>query len=467
MEPLRNTLLNKIFVPVLLSSSIFITACGGGTDSNNSQVQGINSPSLDMNIPASVSGGTQQVTPQAQFMAATVTGSQQVVSAVESGTGQPCTHIGVDQDDPFRNGYQITKLLVSAVATWTCIADVLIDVAAYVPNDGQIHETDNIKSTPGYDREDPTHYSVTSDSETQTTVRLYYNYDRLTPPQVGEDPQFFISWNSTSKDIIDGRMIIDGLKINPDDRKEKDPTMMRMDFNYTAAEKNADIFMQFDNGNPWAEGFRIHVKKDLTANPLRDVFLARGLIKMKAQFLPVSGITEIPNIQMFTVSDSFGNGAAIAEFQDVSLPMELNATSNNHLGNYLFTKNDVYYFDYDSDWDYINKTITSSAFRGGRTTPATGGTWVPFDPSLDVIISGLALDASYFTGSLCANDGDDCNDLLNAAFADGFAGQEKNQGSDPLDWRSAILAQPAYLDSVYPNGSSWDGAFDYSYLPAL
>lgn len=467
MESSRITLLNNIFVPVLLSSSIFITACGGGSDSNSDQANGDNNPSLEMNLPASVTGGTQQVNTQAQIVGAVVTSSQQVVSAVDSGTGQPCVHLGVDKDEPFRNGYQITKLLVSAVASWTCIADVLIDVSADVANDGQIHETDNIKATPAYDREDPTHYSVTKDSESQTTVRLYYDYDRSIPPQVGEDPQFFMSWDTTSKDIINGRMIIDGLKVNPDDREENDPIMMRMDFNYTATEKNADIFMQFDNGNPWAEGFRIHVKKDLTVSHLRDVFLARGLIKMKAQFLPVTGITEIPNVQMFTVSDSFGNGAAIAEFQDISLPMELKAASNNHLGNYLFTKNDVYYFDYNSDWDYINKTITRSEFRGGRTTPATGGTWVPFDPSLDIITSGLALDANYFSGNLCANNGDDCNDLLNAVFVDGFAGQEKNQGSDPLDWRSAILAQPAYLNSVYPNGSSWDGAFDYSYLPSL
>lgn len=467
MEPLKITLLKKIFVPVLLGSSMFITACGGGADGNNRQTQTDTGPSLDMSLPASVTGDTQPVNNQGQLIGAVVTGTQQVINAVDSGTGQPCIHLGVNGDDPFRNGYQITKLLVSAVATWTCIADVLIDVSAYVPNDGQIHETENNKSSAGYDREDPTHYSITRDSETQTTIRLYYDYDRQTPPQVGEDPQFFMSWHSTSDANIDGRLIIDGLKVNPNDRKQEDPTMMRMDFNYTASEKNADMFMQFDNGNPWAEGFRIHVKKDLTANPLRDVFLARGLIKMKAQFLPADNITEIPNVQMYTVSDAFGNGAAIAEFQDISLPLLLNATSNNHLGNYLFTKNDVYYFDYDSDWDYINKTITSSEFRGGRTTPATGGTWIPFDPSLDVIISGLALDDNYFSGNLCANVGDDCNALLNAVFYDGFAGQEKNQGSDPMDWRSTILAQPEYLTSVYPNGASWDGAFDYNYLPSL
>jgi hypothetical protein len=45
------------------------------------------------------------------------------------------------------------------------------------------------------------------------------------------------------------------------------------------------------------------------------VFFALGLIQMKAQFLPVTGIDAIPSIRMFTVSDLLGEGAALAEFQ--------------------------------------------------------------------------------------------------------------------------------------------------------
>jgi len=198
------------------------------------------------------------------------------------------------------------------------------------------------------------------------------------------------------------------------------------------------------------------------------VYTARGLLDMKAQFLPAPGITEVPDVRVYSISDSFGNGASIAEFQEISLPLPLNIFMGNHLGNYVFTKTDIYYFEDDMDWDYINKTVTASEFRGGRTTPATGGTWIPFDPSLDVIVSGLALDPAYFTGNQCAVTGDDCNDLFNTInnFLDGFAGQEQNQGSDPMDWRSTELATPDYLSTVYPNGIDWTGAFEFSFTPS-
>ena len=263
-------------------------------------------------------------------------------------------------------------------------------------------------------------------------------------------------------------MVIDGTNVNPDDRKPDDPVQMRMDFSFNDAAENMDMFLRFDANNPWADGFRIQVSKDLTANPLQQVFTARGLINMKDQFFPVSGITEVPQVSVYAVTDSFGNGASIAQYQDMALPLELNVATGNHLGNYLFTRSDVYYFEDDMDWDYIFKSVTAAEYRGGRTTPATGGTWLPFDPSLDIIVSGLALDPAYFTGSLCASVGDSCVELFNAVnnAVDDFGGHERNQGSDPMDWRSTALATPDYLTTVYPNGMDWSGAFDYSFTPA-
>jgi hypothetical protein len=98
--------------------------------------------------------------------------------------------------------------------------------------------------------------------------------------------------------------------------------------------------------------------------------------------------------------------------------------------------------------------------RGGRTTPVTGGTWDPFDPSLDLIVAKLNLESDYVYGDKCANVDDGCTALLNAVFADGFAEQEPNQGSDPMEWRSNAIANPSVIDSIYPNGVNWDGAFD-------
>jgi len=57
------------------------------------------------------------------------------------------------------------------------------------------------------------------------------------------------------------------------------------------------------------------------------------------------------------------------------------------------------------------------------------------------IEQGLGLSPNYFANT-CAMSGNSCNALMNAVFADGFAGQEPNQGSDPLDWRSSAIANP-------------------------
>ncbi|MGD8570059.1 MAG: hypothetical protein PVJ39_18375 [Gammaproteobacteria bacterium] len=438
---------------------VFLTACsGGGSGGNGSTNDEV--LNLDMQIPQSLTGGpvtTAVISPTA--------------ITAQSSSDVPCAYQGPeDEDDPFRNGYEMTKFMVSAVAAWTCWADTLIEIAGYVPHDGQITATENQTDVDNYEADEPTHYSVTDDSATQTTARLYYGYDRDVPPLPGEDPQFFMSWNQDENGDIQGRLIIDATGIDPVNRDPKDPAMMRMDFHFTASEKHVDMFLQFDEGNPWADGFRIELTKDLTAAPFDQVFTARGIINAKRQFVDVPTISELPVLRMYTVSDKVGEGAAVADLQSVALPLELNADTGNYLGHYLFDKLDTYFFDADQTaaepWDWIHKTIPYAEYRGSRTTPLTGGTLFPvFDPSLDQIVTELGLPSTYFTGSECANMGDDCTELLNAIFEDGFAGQESNQGMDPNDWRSTAIQNPVYLDSVYPNGSDWNGAFDFSFTP--
>ncbi len=420
-------------------------------DPNHSAVK------LSLNLPASMTGADSSSTSaRGMHLAAT--------------RSSPCWYPGVADEEPFRNGYNMNKFMVSAVATWTCVADTAIEIVNYVPHDGDIHHTKNDTQADNYKSDEPTHYSVSDDTATQTTVRLYYGYDRATPPTADSHPGFFLAWNKTSDDDLAGRIVFDAMEVNPQRENKEDPVIMRMDFTYSAQQKFATMYLQFDDNNPWADGLRIEVTQDLLANPLNQVFTARGLMAMKAQFSPADGISELPRLQMFTVADQLGEGATAAEFADLSLALPLNASSGNHLGNYLFTKTDLYFFDADQStsepWDYIYKTVTASTYRGGRTTPASGGTWLPFDPSQDMIINALQLDANYFTGSACAAVGDDCNALLNAIIRDGFAGQEKNQGADPGDWRSSAIAAPAYLSTVYPNGSDWTDAFTMEFTPA-
>jgi hypothetical protein len=449
----NQTLRARFWLPLAMSAAL-LTGCGTGSD--DSQDQDTDTTSfIRMDLPDSLTGGTA-TTSQTLSVAAAV--------SAQSGGDVPCAYIGVEDDDPFRNGYQMTKFMVSAVATWSCIADVLIEVAEaqIIPHDGTIHETDNDTTADNYDASDPTHFSITDDSDHQTTIRMYYGYDRDTPPVMGEEPQFFISWVENTDAEYEGRLVISS-DINPESRAADDPAWARMDFHFTGQQKVADMFLRFDEGNPWAEGLRIRVTKDLTANALEEVFTAQGKMEMKAQFIPVDGVDVLPTLDMYTVSDKFGNGAAVAEFVDVTLPLELNAT--NDLGDYLFSKEDKYVFDLDGDPDWIYKVFSAATYEGGRTTPATGGTVT--NPSLDMI-SGYLFpgDSNYFDTS-CNDTNPECVDLLNKIFEDGFADQEQNQGSDPTDWRSAGIASPDYLDSVYPNGSDWTGAFDFTFTPTL
>jgi len=452
----------------LLLSSLLV-ACGSSDDGGGTALNTDN-PSLNLGIPTSLTGGSASASPALAMATETMLSASQSIRAAKSGTGEPCSYLGNEnKDDPFINGYETSKFMISIMATWTCVADLLIDVSGFVPHDGQIIETENDNNSADFEADEPTHYSVTDESDSQVTVRLYYNYNRSQPPVVGEKAQFYVSWNEAENGDVEGRMIIDGTGVNWENRNNDDPSMMRMDFNYTATQKTADMFLQFDDNNAWADGFRIVLVKDLESNPLLKVFEARGLINMKAQFAPASNISEIPDVHLYTVSDALGNGASIAEFQNLSLPLELNASLGNHLGNYLFSKKDVYYFEHDMDWEYIDKTVLSAEYRGGRSTAATGGSWLPFDPSLDLIITALSLDNDYFTGSKCALVGDDCLGLLNGVFdfTGGFAGQEENQGADPLDWRSTEINNANYLTTVYPNGVDWTSAFEHSFTPTV
>ncbi len=380
-------------------------------------------------------------------------------------SGLPCAFLGPDEGDSLRNGYQMTKLMISAVARWTCVADTAIAFGNFLPHDGQIYETGNDPQSPSYNSKDPTHFSISDDSDSQTSIRAYYGFELADPPTMESIAGLYVSWIREEAGDIHGRMIVDAREILKDNVNLDDPVMLRLDFTQDADTHDADMFLQYDVSHNTVEGFRINVSEDMAANPGTQVFLARGLMAMKGQYLPAPGVDEIPVLAMYTVANRIGDGAALAEMSSLALPLPLNTETGNHLGNYLFDKTDLYYFDDDQSSDYINKTISRSEYRGGRTTPDTGGSWLPFDPSLDMIISQLELDADYFSNGKCENIGDSCNELLNGIFHFGFAGQEQNLGEEPDDWRKAAIAQAVFLDSIYPNGENWEGAFDRNYNP--
>ncbi len=471
----RNLISSYIHTPWLGTSRLCLSAvtaglilagCGGASTDNTSDSAGegntLSTVSLSLDLPDSITGGQDSGLSKGGLGVA-----QKTTTAMASAKpgDVPCSYLGNDSEDPFTNGYETTKFMVSAVAAWGCVADLLIEVSDFVPHDGTIIEAENDLSADNYDPEEPTHYVVVDDSDVQTTVRLYYGYDRELPPTLDDEAGFYISWTEDNDGTIRGRLIIEvsALDAAPND---EDPTQMRMDFSHDENAKTHDMFLRFGEANPWADGWRIRVTKALEGNPLEEVFVVQGLMAMTAQFIPVEGIPELPEVATYAVANQMGDGAAVAQINNMSFSISLNSESS--LGAYLTSKEDVYFFDDDQEaaepWDWIEKRFTSAIFKGQRTAPAADGTWVPFNPSLDMIETALSLDSDYFTTD-CVAVGDDCADLMNAIFMDGFADQTPNQGVDPNDWRSLSLQSATYLDTVYPNGVDWTGAFEQQFQP--
>jgi len=447
-------------LPLTVLTAMFIAL--GGCSSEEEQAGFSRAvPDLRIVIPDSMTGG------QNNTLIKTVSKAHRAANS-----GEPCFYSGEGDEDLFKNGYTMSRMMISAIATWSCVADTVIEVASFIPHEGIIIESDNDRSATNYDPEEATHYSISDDSDNQVSVRLYYGYDRENPPTPESNADFFVSWIEQDGGSVQGKMVIDGLGMKSDQIIDpEDPVAMRMDFTLSESSRTADMFLKFADTNELTNGFRIYVSKDLNVNPLTKVFTAKGMLDLKQQFIPNTGITEIPTLQIFTVANQLGEGAAIANFIDVAVSLELNAELNNHLGKYLFTKEDKYFFDADQNsnepWDFINKIVTTSEYRGDRNLLPTGGTWEPvFNPSQDMIITALNLDTDYFTGTKCNETGDSCNELLTAIHQEGFAEQEMNQGSDPMDWRTDALLEVEYLDSIYPAGfSDWTGVFEPAFNP--
>lgn len=457
-------------VAALLSLSL--VGCGGSSDESANTSSDF---ALNMNLPDSLTGGqrtaalltAKQTSSSSGYLKPLQSGDSESAGIVRAQSSDvPCSFIGSDEEDPFRNGYEMTKFMVSAIAAWGCIADTLIEVADFSPHDGIIYPTENDTTAANYQADEPTHFSIEDTSETQVAVRLYYEFPLDTPPTSNDEPAFYISWNTNANDETSGRLIINALDIDSNNTDEDDPAMMRMDFTYTTSEEIYDMFLKFEENHEWADGFRIRVTKALGVNPTTQVFTAQGLLKANDQLSDLDHVTTLPDIKLYTVSNRAGDGAAIAQFESFGIELELNDELN--LGEYLFDKEDIYFFDDDQTssepWDWIEKSIASATYEGGRNIPAEGGSW-PLTPSLDLLAEYLNLSNDYFSGNSCNFVGNDCTELLNSIFADGFADQEANQGEDPEDWRSTALQSAEYLSTIYPNGSDWENAFDLSFTP--
>ncbi|MCZ6842053.1 MAG: hypothetical protein O7G32_04390, partial [SAR324 cluster bacterium] len=226
----------------------------------------------------------------------------------------------------------------------------------------------------------------------------------------------------------------------------------------------------FPTGNSSGiSGFRIQVTKDLDPTQY-PTFTALGRLDMGAQFdsnyvAGVSGAT-LPTLLMYTISDVNGIGAAIASFSGAGISFDLSSVLLGHLGHYLFTKDDRYFFDGQLQAEWINKDFTVATFQDSAARTTNTG-------NLGIIESFLAsqgLPAGYFAAS-CNATGDNCEALLDAIFAGGGYGHEANFGSDPGDQRSTIInaiGAQDYLGSVCPGDVASPcpvETFDHTFTP--
>lgn len=451
-KPIRNSIIPAL----VLGLGLLLISCESDDESNPNEGPAGNSSGnslsptdfrTNLDLPDSITGG-QLGSANKSFHARAAGNVSDNMESAARGTGLPCIYLGPDEG-LFDDGYQMTKFMVSSVATWSCIGDTLIVLSNLLPHDGVIKNTQHDAADADYDTSEPTHYAIDDSNTGKTSVKLYYGYEHSNPPTTDSYAGFYFSWTEENG-TTNGRMLIDAIEIDKAEHNDDDPVSMRMDFTYTDTSKTADMYLNFDSNNLWADGFRIKVIKDLTT--VEQVFTAQGLLDMTRQFVPAEGISDTPTIKLYSVSDTFGEGAAIAEFANLAFPLPVD--SNNHLGNYQANKVDQYFFESDGDWDWVNKTFSSASLKGGRNLT----THTESD-----IESFLGLTDDYF-GEECSTEGDDCVELFNIIFEDGFYGQAENQGSDPLDWRSDAIAAYEYLDSVYPEGfTSWEGVFDQTF----
>lgn len=408
----------------------------------------VNPPSLDMELPDSLTGGAIS----AGALTRAVLGTQ------AASDGPNCDFQGSGDDDAFQNGYNMTRFLVGAVASWMCISDFLIEQIATLPfpTDGSILDISDPTDPTG-----PSGIRLTLNSATQTTMELFFD-------SATTGPGVYLSWNTVSGSTT-GRLVLASGFLD-DGSDPEAPNAMRMDFTVTSAERVADMFLSFPDTHPNLNGFRIQVTKDLS-NPVdAPTFTALGRLDLSQQWDPgyeAQFPTDTPpSLLLYTVSDGNGNGAAIASFDGVGISFDLTSFLLGHLGFYKYTKDDTYVFDSLGVSVWVDKNITTATFENspvGRNSNTA---------NLDAIEGFLGLPTDYFTAT-CANDGDDCSTLLNLVFADGAYGAEANSGADPGDWRTTIIngiTGTDYLPSICPNDAltcTYDDTdvFDQSFTP--
>ena len=471
-------------VPAVLAAALLMLlgACGGGGggggDSSTNSVPAF-APALQMGFPATItgnSGGGGPASLSAASLSATslsLGNSDEDFRAAHDG-GPHCDFDGQNENDPFRNGFTMTRFLAGHTAAWICFADFLNLVVAqgiffgWITPDGSF-----LDITDPMDPTGPTGL-VVLDSGTKKEVWLYF-LGNMAP-----NAAIYVAWN-VGASSTEGKLVVNvaNLMAPPPGNLAADPeapTHMRMDFTFTDTAKTAEMFLAFDPDNnlawdnPWADGFRIQAVKTLSDGS----FDLWGFMALKQQFdslyaAAYPGDNGLANLNMLAVSDAAGKGAAIAQMDDIGvvLAYEVNPAPFavlESLGDFLFTKNDEYYFLSSGTAEFIKKNVVSATYKGGKDL-AGGASPIDTDAQVD---AALGLAGEYANCTAAPGTTTDCPAVLNALFAGGSFGAEGNIGgaTPPADSRQPELAGMTPLNQAFPTGlNSWAGVFNMTFTP--
>ncbi len=419
-------------------------------------------PTVSMSFPDSLTGG--QVTTAGAGLVKPLFGPHPM-----AGGGPSCAFQGHGSGDPFQNGFKMTRFMVGMVASWQCIADSLMEMVStavfqgFVPTNGTI-----VNIADSSDPSGPTGIAVLADASGQKTVKLYFKGSTTSPA-------LYLSWK-VAPASTEGRLVLNITQMMGDPASDmsvdrEGPTHMRMDFDQTGAAKSAQMYIAFDPyndfpdpsswNNPWATGFRVNASKALSDNTIQ----VHGIMGMQRQFDTAYGVAypfDVPSLKMFAVALGSGSGAAHAVMADIGL--SFNIGGGESLGDFLFSKDDTYYFTATGLAEYINKSIASPAtYKGGQLIVSNS---TPPDTAAQVDLF-LSTGTSYQNCiAVAPTTSADCATFLSALFnAGGGWGFEVNSGTEPSDARSAALPG-TMLTQVYPDGAlDWTGVFDMTFAP--
>lgn len=460
----KKSMRSLLAVALLAVFSLFIlAACSEEPDDTPTQQIPAYGPKVSISMPDSLTGGTSGsgsaiVAPTALSAPSILAASNALVlggSGEKYATGTICSYVGSGTEDPFKNGYNMTRFMVGTVAAWTCIADQIIgfiDLMVFygVPTNGTPVPFENAGTPVAGEATGIIIDTVTTPGITE--VFVYYDAftglpDTPTPPA---NAGMYITWSNTGD--ITGKLIIDAI-IFTDWVAAESPDFLRVDFGTTATQKTGEMMISFNAANPWANDFRIQVTKNLDGTA--PIYTALSIVDLNDHWDTSINLTPLPSIAMKAVADGTGNGAAVAQMQNIAVnlgPLD----DGDHLGLYQFTKDDTYYFTSAMGAEYINKTVTSATYDSGLSFNGTG--WLTTKADFDVWLdSTLGYSFGTNTYSTCTGTPGTpqtaCEDFLNLVFSGDTFGAEANLnllGDITLDSRYGLLNATTIPTSTCP-----------------